>query len=106
VSAIGPLRHLIEIDEPARISDEGGGAATAWNFVETLWCAIERLPSFRDGVGERANHYRRIAATIRWRPGVKLGDRIRFNGEKYLIVSIEAARDPRRMTLIGEEVRS
>jgi head-tail adaptor len=101
---IGQLRHRVEILAPERLADGAGGARLAWTPVETLWAGLQHLPSVRDTSGARIRRLRRIAATMRWRPTIALGRRLRFDGALFDIVSVESegGREP-TVTLICEE---
>ena len=103
---IGLLRKRIEILEASRTPDEAGGASLQWTPVETVWAGLERLASTRDFTGDRAAHLRRLAATIRFRDGVLLGQRLRFEAVDYEIVSIESLGDKdKKLVLVCEEIR-
>lgn len=103
---IGLLRKRIDILEASRTPDEAGGASLSWTPIETVWAGLERLSSTRDFAGDRAAHLRRIAATIRFRDGIALGARVRFEAVDYEIVSIESVGDKdRKLVLVCEEVR-
>ncbi len=101
----GSLRHKIELLSAERTADEAGGASLAWSAGAELWARVERLTSTRDFSGDRDNRLKRIAATVRWRSGVALGGRLRFDGADYEIVSIESddGRE-KHLTLVCEEV--
>lgn len=102
---IGALRHKIELLSPSRIDDEAGGASVSWTAGPELWADVERLTSTRDYAGDRGDRLKRIAATIRFRSDIALGQRLSFAGEIYETVSIESddGRE-KRLTLICEEV--
>jgi head-tail adaptor len=102
---IGFYRHLVELFEASRVDDEAGGARIDWTPVEAAWAAVELLPTDGVVVAEYGAPLRRIAATMRWRPGLRVGDRLRFDGGDYDIVSIEAGSAARRMRLLCEEAR-
>ncbi len=104
---IGALRHKIELLTLSRVDDDGGGAAIVWLPGPELWARVERLTSTRDITGDRTHRLKRIAATIRYRTDIVLGQQLRFEGVAYEVVSIESedGRD-RRLTLICEEALS
>jgi head-tail adaptor len=57
-----------------------------------------------DGAGARDNRLRRIAATLRYRSNVRLGQRLRFAEADYDIVSVEITDGKERfMILVCEE---
>jgi head-tail adaptor len=101
----GSLRHKVELLAAARTADEAGGASIAWSADAEIWARVERLTSTRDFSGDRDNRLKRIAVTVRWRAGLSLGARVRFEDADYEIVSIESddGRE-RRVTLVCEEV--
>lgn len=104
---IGALRHRIKFLAPLRTPDNGGGASLAWVPGALVWASVERLTSTRDFAGDRSNRLKRIAATIRRRADIVLGQRLRFDAVDYEIVSVEDADDRgRRLTLVCEEVSS
>ncbi len=103
---IGALRHKIEMLTATRVDDGGGGASVVWLPGPEFWARVEKLTSVRDFSGDRANRLKRIAATIRHRTDVILGQQLRFDNDAYEVVSIEDDGDGRRMTLVCEEVRS
>lgn len=104
---IGAMRHRIEILGSSRMLDEIGGAGGTWTIIETMWAGLRHLTSTRDLSGGGDRRLRRIAATVRFRPWIALGQRIRFDGADFDIVSIETedARE-RALTLVCEEVAS
>lgn len=101
----GALRHRIQLLNASRTGDEAGGASVAWAPGAALWADVERLSSTRDFAGDRGNRLKRIAATIRFRADIALGQRLVFAGETYETVSIESddGRE-KRLTLICEEI--
>lgn len=90
---IGDLRHRVEIQEMARISDGGGGAAIAWTALGEVWAAIwprnagERFDL--DRVAGRATH----DIWIRAPNGVKSEMRIRFGARTFDIRGVIDVED-------------
>lgn len=103
---IGALKHKVELQTPQRIFDNGGGSEVTWVAGPSFWARIERLTSSRDFSGDRSNRLQRIAAVIRYRSDISLGDRLRFDGAAYEIVSMEDDGEGKRRTLVCEEVLS
>lgn len=102
---IGAFRRRIEILASSRVGDGAGGASIAWSPVESLWAGVERLSSAPDVTGEASRRLKRIAASVRARSALAIGQRVVLDAEIYEIVSIESADDKeRRLTLICEEV--
>lgn len=103
---IGALRHKVELQTPQRVFDDGGGSTVTWTAGSSFWARIERLTSSRDFSGDRSNRLRRIAAVVRYRNDISLGDRLLFDDAAYEIVSIEDDGEGKRRTLICEEAIS
>lgn len=101
---IGLMRHRIEILAPTRLPDDAGGAGLAWSVFETMWAGLRRLSSARDVAGGGDRRLRRVAATVRFRPWIRAGLRLRFDDADFEIVSVESddARE-RALTLVCEE---
>lgn len=100
---IGSLSKKIEFLTPSRVDDEAGGASLSWLPGPEMWARVERLTSTRDVAGDRNNRLRRIAANLRYRADIPIGQRVAFENSEYEVVSIES-EDDRRLTLICEEV--
>jgi len=102
---IGALTHKIEMQVATRIDDAGGGATVQYLPGPELWAQIERLRSTRDFTGDRVNRLKRIAAGIRQRSDIVLGQQLVFDNDAYEIVSIEDGADAHHLTLVCEEVK-
>ncbi|MEM8772640.1 MAG: head-tail adaptor protein [Pseudomonadota bacterium] len=101
---IGSLRDRIELLTALRTEDDGGGASIAWLPGPEVWAEIAQLTAVRDVAGDRSRRLKRIAATIRHRSDISLGQQLRFANDNYEIVSIETDDGrARRLTLICEE---
>ncbi len=104
---IGGFRNRIELLTFSRTADDAGGAGIAWLPGPEIWADVSRLTSTRDVTGDRERRLKRIAARIRVRSDIVLGQQIRFDAERYEVVSIESDDGrARRFTLICEEVSS
>lgn len=64
--AAGRLNRRVAIQAPHRVHDDGGGSATSWSTVDTVWAAIESpagFESFGQGqVNARVTHKVRVRA--------------------------------------------
>lgn len=101
---IGAFRTRIEILAPSRIDDGAGGAGLVYTPLESIWAGVERLSSAPDVTGEAGRRLRRIAASVRARKTLAIGQRVIADGGTYEIVSIESADDRERgLILICEE---
>lgn len=87
----GRLRHRLQIERPAPTADGSVAGALSFTAGETVFALVDPLgPVGADETGF-ALDARRLAVTIRFRPGVASGQRFRF-GERLLV--IETAFDP------------
>ena len=104
---IGALRNRIELLTFTRFDDDAGGGSVVWLPGPEIWAEVTRLTSTRDIAGDRTRRLKRIAAAIRYRADIALGQRVKFDNDDYEVVSIENddARG-RRLTLICEEAPS
>lgn len=104
---IGALRNRIELLTFTRFDDDAGGGAVVWLPGPEIWAEVTRLTATRDVAGDRTRRLKRIAAVVRHRSDIALGQQIRFDGGNYEVVSIESDESrARRLTLICEEVLS
>lgn len=93
---IGSLRYRVELQQPVRIGDGGGGAVESWETVAELWAAVlpidgeERLAA--DAVSGRITHEVRI----RHRGGVTPSMRFHLEGRVLEIRAVMAADGRRR----------
>ncbi len=77
---IGGLRYRVELQQPVRTSDGGGGAAETWDTVAELWAAVipvrgeERISA--EAVSGEVTH----EVWIRNRAGVAPSMRFGFDG--------------------------
>lgn len=101
---IGALRNRIELLTFTRFDDDAGGGAVVWLPGPEIWAQVTRLTATRDVAGDRSRRLKRIAAIIRHRTDIALGQQVKFDGDNYEVVSIESEDGrARRITLICEE---
>lgn len=101
---IGALRNRIELLTYSRVDDNAGGGAVIWLPGPEIWAEVTRLTAARDIAGDKARRLKRIAATIRRRGDIVLGQQVKFGNDNYEVVSIESdSSRQRRLTLICEE---
>ncbi len=101
---IGGLRHQIDLLAQVRTLDGGGGASIIYAPSTRLWAGVTQLSSIVAQRGDGPYRAQRIEARIRRRHTVAIGDRVRWKGSVYEIVSIEDDDTERRfVVLIGEE---
>ncbi len=100
----GAFRRAVTLLARVSAPDGAGGAQIAYVPDTDVWAIVERLSSVRDIAGDRSVRLRRLSVTIRFRDGIALGDRLRFEAVDYDITSLEDADDRgARLTLICEE---
>jgi SPP1 family predicted phage head-tail adaptor len=88
---IGKLRHRLTLEAPWRVSDGGGGAATAWESVAECWGAIETAGGGETVQADRLSGERQPVITIRHREDV--APAMRFVSG-YRLFHIRAVLDP------------
>lgn len=72
----GDLRHRVTIQAATEIQDAYGEAIPTWTDVSTVWASVEPL-SGREYLAARQEQQEvRTRITIRWRPGMKPGNRV------------------------------
>jgi SPP1 family predicted phage head-tail adaptor len=93
---IGDLRHRVQIETAARVSDGGGGATVTWTLVADVWAAIWPRTSDEtfelDRVAGKATH----DIWIRYRGDVKPDMRMRFGGRVFDIRGVIDVEDRSR----------
>ncbi len=85
---IGDLRHRVQIESQARVSDGGGGATVTWTTVADVWAAIWTRTSDEvfehDRAAGRATH----DIWLRYRSDVKPEMRIRKGARTFDILGV------------------
>jgi SPP1 family predicted phage head-tail adaptor len=88
---IAALDERIELQSFTTAADSYGGLTKTWATYATAWARIEY--SATTSGEDYANHVNlsvlRIGFTCRWRDGVTVKDRVKYNDEYYDIVKIE-----------------
>ncbi len=97
--SIGDLRHKIQIQEPIRSEDGGGGGEIAWRYVATVWAKIMPTNGREEFNAEKRRGRVSHMVTLRWRPGVSPTQRI-VHGTRVLQIESVADPDERRRWLI------
>lgn len=93
---IGALRYRMELQQPVRTSDGGGGASVSWETIAEIWAAVlpisgeERLTA--DAVSGRLTH----EVWIRHRAGVTPSMRFHLDGRILEIRAVIAVDGRRR----------
>ena len=101
----GKLSHRVVLEEPARVSDGGGGASITWSPVASLWAAIEPL-----GGREQARHESLEARlshriTLRYRAGIRPDMRLRLDARIFTIQAVMNEQEKNRwLVCLCEEV--
>ncbi|MGE5510152.1 MAG: phage head closure protein [Bacteroidota bacterium] len=94
---IGGLRYRVELQQPVRTSDGGGGAAEIWDTVAELWAAVipvrgeERISA--EAVSGEVTH----EVWIRHRTGVTPSMRFGLDGRVLDIRAVIPVDDGRRL---------
>lgn len=101
---VGALRRRLVLEAPVATPDGLGGATESFQTVASLWGQVEWLAGremWRMGRPEQLATHR---VTLRWRPGVDAGQRLRDGARLF---DIRAVADPdggrRRLVCLVEE---
>lgn len=102
---VGALRRRLTLEAPVATPDGLGGTTQAFETVAALWAQLEWLSGgehWRRGRPEQVATHR---VTLRWRPGVDAGQRLRDGNRLF---DIRAVADPdgsrRRLICLVQEV--
>jgi SPP1 family predicted phage head-tail adaptor len=87
---IGKLRHRLTLQDPSRTED-GGGAAIAWNDVADLWAALEATTGGEAVGAGRLSGNTQTVVTVRYRDAVTPAMRFVLDGR---VLQIRAVLDP------------
>lgn len=85
---IGSLRHRVMIQRNDGAIDEGGGQASSWTEVATVWARIDRLAASPGVAQDRAIDTAAVDVTIRKRSDISAGMRLTHNGQAYRVDSV------------------
>ena len=88
-SAIGALRHRIDIEQSVQTPDGGGGVTESWIPVAQVWGAIEPRSGRESMEAARIAGRHLYEIGIRYRADVELSMRFRLGPRIFHIISIE-----------------
>ncbi len=98
------LRHRVSLQSSADSADGGGGAATVWSDVATLWASIEPLKGSERMSAQQLESRLTHRVRLRHRSGVTTAMRLKFG---VRIFNIRAVVNPamrnRLLELLCEE---
>ena len=87
-------RHLLTIQAPSQIRDEGGGFVESWQDIEDnpdVWCAIKTTtPNIETGAAQQQSVLTHIIST-RYRPDIKTRYRLldKSSNRSFLIDTLK-----------------
>ena len=96
--SIGDLRTRITFQEPTVSKDGGGAQLPGWTDVDTnptVWARWVNAHG-QENVQNAVKSVRRATVTIRHRDDVRTTWAVVANGERWVIISIDAVQDQRR----------
>ena len=100
---IGAMRERLDLEQPIRTHDGGGGASVTWDVLATVWAAVRTLTGDErlrhDQVSGRLTH----EVWIRHRAGVLPAMRFRDAARIYEIVAVIGTPDRRHLQCLCEE---
>ncbi len=100
--AIGAMRARVTLQEPVRVGDEIGGAATFWAARGEVWAKIEPRGAFERVMNDASFSAADLRVTIRRRDDVRHPWRIAW-GSRLLRVLGRADEGLSRIVLFCEE---
>lgn len=87
--SIGKMQHRLTIQSRSRSSDGGGGAASTWSTVDTVWGRIEAKGGSERFFGDQNEARTSHLITIRFRRDVTAAMRIVYS---YAVDSVNYSR--------------
>jgi SPP1 family predicted phage head-tail adaptor len=81
----GSLRIEMILQEAIEIPDGSGGFMVLWNDIAVVWTAIEAVSPRTEGFGARQQDEASHSVTMRYRPDVKAGQRLKRGNRNYRI---------------------
>ncbi len=93
---IAELRHKIQIQEPERTEDGGGGAEIVWRIVADVWAKVEPVSGREEVNADKRRGQISHKLTIRWRPGMGPVQRLVHGGRVLEILSVYDPGERRR----------
>ncbi len=97
--SIGALRHKVQIQEPVRSEDGGGGGEISWRDVAEVWAKIAPTRGREEVNAEKRRGRVSHTVLLRWRPGMSPTQRI-VHGTRVLQIESVTDLDERRRWLI------
>lgn len=85
---IGRLRHRVTIQAETATTDAGGGYASAWADVATVWARLEAMEGRELVLGGVIRGDASHRVTMRYRAGVTPDNRIVYDGRVFDVVSV------------------
>ena len=82
------LRHRVVLQSAADTADGGGGAATAWSDVATLWASIEPLKGTERLTAQQLISPLSHRVRLRHRDGVTTTMRLKFGARTFNIRAV------------------
>jgi SPP1 family predicted phage head-tail adaptor len=105
-SPIGAARRRLTLEQPIRVADDAGGAATTHQPIAVVWAQMLWRGGEERRLAGRPEQAARHEVSFRWRAGVTAGMRLTGAGMTLGIVS---AGDPegtrRRLVCLCEEIK-
>ena len=103
----GRLKERVVIEAPVEERTPTGVRVGEWREVARCLAAISARGAGAEAEGMALSAMGRFVATIRWREGVAMGQRLRWRGRLYLIRRLmDDPRLPDRIELEIEEWRA
>ena len=102
----GTLRERVVIEQPVSVRNEMGLREPGWEPVCSCLASIVLETIGAESEGQALSSMPKYRVTIRWREGIALDQRIRWNGRMLMVRQL--LEDPRakdRIVMRCEEIR-
>lgn len=95
VTAVGKLRHRVQLQRPAATSDGQGGQTIVWTVVASIWAEVVPVRAWETNFSSAVQYRRTHTMTIRWNDSIDTTQRVVFGSQTFQVKGIRP-KDNRR----------
>lgn len=85
---IADLRHTVQIQEPQRTPDDGGGATVTWTTMGLVWAKVVPVTGREDVQSHKRRSVISHNVIVRWRPNLSPLHRLVWTDRVLEILSV------------------
>lgn len=100
---IGRLRHRATVEQPVAVPDGGGGSATVWEMVATVWVAIDALSAAERDAAGRLDGIASHRVVMRFRDDIRGGMRLTRGSRRFRLLASHDPDGRRRFLILTAE---